>query len=193
MAIFSPTSRLSRVDLPTLGRPTRATKPARWTGGVNSSRLTAESHGCAVWPLRASGTLFISPDCRIARLCGLAPSRLRRSFHLALLPNRTVVRFGLFAPPALFSSRLTAESHGCAVWPLRASGALFISPDCRIARLCALASSRLRRSFHLALLPNRTVVRFGLFAPPALIGAWSRPPSKPVHKRSGIMGRPRES
>src|SRR6266542_1097634 len=91
--------------------------------------------------------------------------------QLALLPNRTVVRFGLFAPPALFSSRLTAESHGCAVWPLRASGALFISPDCRIARLCALASSRLRRSFHLALLPNRTVVRFGLFAPPALFSS----------------------
>src|SRR3977135_3949370 len=29
-AIFSPTSRLSRVDLPALGRPMKATWPARW-------------------------------------------------------------------------------------------------------------------------------------------------------------------
>src|SRR5438552_15693317 len=36
MAIFSPTSRLSSVDLPTLGRPTSATKPARWRDEVNA-------------------------------------------------------------------------------------------------------------------------------------------------------------
>src|SRR5262245_29610660 len=38
MAIFSPTSRLSSVDLPTLGRPTRATKPARWVAPPISVR-----------------------------------------------------------------------------------------------------------------------------------------------------------
>src|SRR5438128_4158518 len=36
MAIFSPTSRLSSVDLPTLGRPTSATKPARWRDEVTA-------------------------------------------------------------------------------------------------------------------------------------------------------------
>src|SRR5439155_25370427 len=36
MAIFSPTSRLSSVDLSTLGRPTSATKPARWRDEVTA-------------------------------------------------------------------------------------------------------------------------------------------------------------
>ena len=44
MAIFSPSTRLSRVDLPTLGRPRMATNPARY-GSVFGVRFSTQ--GCA--------------------------------------------------------------------------------------------------------------------------------------------------
>ncbi len=121
----SPSRRLTRVDLPTLGRPMMATRG--WSGASSSSGSTSKGAS-------ASSMRLLTPSpCSAEIACG---SPMASSWNSAVTTSWRM-------PSVLFTTRITGALASRSIWPMRLScGERPARPSVtkRITSACAIAS-----------------------------------------------------